>query len=74
MTAPRGSIRDCDGEADVEAQQLAAAAFEALLTDQLRVLSPNHPDTLSFVDAIMNWGGGTGRGQSRSVRLELSNL
>jgi hypothetical protein len=31
----------------------AAEAYEALLTDRLRVLGPDHPDTLSISDAII---------------------
>jgi hypothetical protein len=38
----------------------AAAAYEALLTDYLRVLGPDHPDTLTTRHDLAHWRGTAG--------------
>ncbi|GAA2376630.1 tetratricopeptide repeat protein [Dactylosporangium salmoneum] len=38
----------------------AATAFEQLLTDQLRVLDPDHPDTLTTRGNLAHWRSKTG--------------
>jgi hypothetical protein len=52
-------------ERDVVFEELAAAASEELLTDQLRVLGPDHPHTLTTRNNLAYWRAGVfGNGRS----------
>jgi hypothetical protein len=47
----------------------AAAAFEELLADRLRVLGPNHPDTLTTRHEIARWRGELDYPETASAEL-----
>ncbi|WP_307710737.1 tetratricopeptide repeat protein [Streptomyces sp. V1I6] len=48
----------------------AAAAFEELLADRLRVQGPDHPDTLSARDNLAHWRGVAGDAAGAAGMLE----
>jgi tetratricopeptide repeat protein len=54
----RGNLARWLGEAGDAAG--AAAAFEELLTDRLRVLGPDHPDVQATRASLAHWRGKTG--------------
>jgi hypothetical protein len=49
----------------------AAAALELLLADQLRVLGPDHPDTLTTRNNLANWRGEAGDAVGAAADFEL---
>ena len=48
----------------------AAAALEELLTDRLRVLGPDHPETLTTRNNLAHWRGDAGDAAGATAALE----